>query len=190
MPRRTDPRTPNVRTDDLPEDTATDWTRAPGALRARDARARIGRLGEDIAARYLTDLGWRLLDRNWRPRTGLRGELDIVALDPGEVVGDGAPARPGRSGRPAALVVVEVKTRSSTAAGQPAEAVTGLKLGKLRSLAAAWMAQRADQVRQDEPGTGPTPPGSGAQGLRLDVVSILLRPGGPAGLRHHRGVGL
>ena len=27
-------------------------------------------------------------------------------------------------------------------------------------------------------------------GLRIDVVSIVLRPGLPAVLRHHRGVGL
>ena len=52
----------------------------------------VGRRGEDEAAAYLTALGWRILDRNWRCASG---EVDIVALD-------------GRE-----LVIVEVKTRSS-----------------------------------------------------------------------------
>ena len=84
----------------------------------------------------------------------------------------GAPAPVGT--RPAALVVVEVKTRTTLSAGPPAAAVDSAKLARLRTLAAAWAAEHS------------APHGR----LRLDVISVLLRPGLPAELRHHRGVGL
>ncbi|MDU0349458.1 YraN family protein [Actinomyces sp. MRS3W] len=128
--------------------------------RPTDPRRLTGRRGEDIAARYLTDQGWRVLERNWRPGPGMRGEVDIVALQP-------APEGPG------VLVIVEVKTRTSGVAGPPAAAVDRLKLARLRALAAAWAAGH------------PQP----HAGLRLDVVSVQLRAGRPALLRHHRGVG-
>ena len=73
-------------------------------------RAAVGRRGEDLAARYLSDHGWQIVDRNWRPGTGLRGELDLVALEPAGTAGEGPPA----------LVVIEVKTRTSLRAGPPA----------------------------------------------------------------------
>ena len=77
----------------------------------------LGRAGEQLAADHLQRLGWRILDRNWRCRLG---ELDIVALDNGE------------------LVVVEVKTRRSRAFGDPLEGVTDAKLTRLCVLAGAW----------------------------------------------------
>ena len=65
-------------------------------MRAKDAR---GRLGEELAAAHLIAQGLIVLDRNWRCDVG---EVDIVARD-----GD-------------ALVICEVKTRSSTTLRQPA----------------------------------------------------------------------
>ena len=50
----------------------------------------FGAMGEQIAARYVERLGWRIVGRN--VRVG-RGELDIVAIDGDE------------------LVVIEVRTR-------------------------------------------------------------------------------
>lgn len=144
---------------------ARDGARRPPAGRGESAaqrRRETGRLGERIAARYLVDSGWRVLERNWRPGAGLRGELDLVALDPTT----GAPAP--------ALVCVEVKTRASRPAAPPAAAVTAAKLARLRALTGAWAASH--EVAHC--------------GLRIDVVSIVLRPGLPAVLRHHRGVGL
>lgn len=80
--------------------------------------AALGRFGEDVAARYLTELGMVVLERNWRC---VEGEIDIVARD-----GD-------------TLVICEVKTRSSLAFGHPAEAVSPRKLRRLRALASRWL---------------------------------------------------
>lgn len=77
----------------------------------------VGRQGEQVAVDYLTERGYRVLDRNWRCRLG---EVDIVALD-------------GRE-----LVVVEVKARRSLAFGDPLEGVTDAKFTRLCLLAGAW----------------------------------------------------
>lgn len=87
----------------------------------------LGRWGEALAARYLSERGMRVVDRNWRCS---QGEIDIVAVD-----GD-------------CLVVCEVKTRAGTGFGEPVEAVTWRKYARLRRLAAAWLAAH------DAPTTG------------------------------------
>jgi putative endonuclease len=68
-------------------------------------RARVGREGEERAARFLESAGLRILERGWRC---VFGEIDIVAVD-------------GQ-----ALVFVEVKARLSAAFG-PAEAAVGAR---------------------------------------------------------------
>jgi putative endonuclease len=91
----------------------------------------LGQRGERIAARYLTDRGMRLLDRNWRCR---EGELDIVARD-----GD-------------AIVFCEVKTRREVGFGHPVEAVTPAKQRRLRTLGHLWLAahdEHAPDLRFD-----------------------------------------
>lgn len=92
-------------------------------MRAKDA---VGRYGEDVAVRHLTDAGLVILERNWRCR---EGEIDIVARD-GDV-----------------LVLCEVKTRRSTTYGTPLEAVTDRKAARQRVLAAKWLAERAVHPR-------------------------------------------
>jgi putative endonuclease len=93
-----------------------------------------------------------LLERNWRCADG---ELDIVAVD-GDV-----------------LVFVEVKTRSTLAFGDPAEAVDRAKSARLRRLAVRWLAAHPEQWWPE---------------VRFDVVAVVrLAPGGPS-VRHLRGV--
>lgn len=116
-------------------------------MRAKDA---VGVYGERVAARYLQEHGFRILDRNWRCSAG---EIDLVAAD-------------GR-----ALVICEVKTRSSLAYGQPAEAVIGRKAARLRRLGAVWLAEH----------------GSGWEQIRFDVVSVLRQPRGAAVVHHIEG---
>ncbi len=81
------------------------------------AKDDLGRRGEDLAAQYLVDAGYTVVDRSWRCA---RGEIALVARD-----GDDT-------------VFVEVKTRSSTAFGHPFEAITARKLARMRRLAMAW----------------------------------------------------
>ncbi len=92
-------------------------------MRVKDA---VGRFGEDVAARHLTEAGLSILERNWRCSDG---ELDVVADDSG------------------VLVFVEVKTRTTAAFGDPSEAVTRAKSARIRRLAARWLAEHPDQRR-------------------------------------------
>ena len=78
----------------------------------------LGARGEELAVRYLEDIGLDVVERNWRHRTG---ELDIIARE-GETV-----------------VFVEVKTRSGIGYGTPAEAVTYAKRTRIRGLALRWL---------------------------------------------------
>ena len=96
-----------------------------------DPRRTLGRYGEELAARYLTEQGWRVVDRNWRCA---HGEIDLVARD-----GD-------------CLVFCEVKTRTSERFGGAIEAVDHRKAARLRRLVAAWLQchdERAGRVRID-----------------------------------------
>jgi putative endonuclease len=117
-------------------------------VRAKDA---LGRFGEEVAARHLIAEGFIVLERNWRCDAG---EIDIVARD-----GD-------------ALVVVEVKTRSSVDHGTPFEAVTQRKLHRLEVLGMRWM----------------TDTGSRSRRMRVDVVSVLRPRTGRTVIEHVRGL--
>ncbi|GAA2226182.1 YraN family protein [Streptomyces amakusaensis] len=84
-----------------------------------NATGALGRYGEELAARLLTEAGMTVLARNWR--CGRAGEIDIVARD-----GD-------------AVVVCEVKTRRPGPFGQPMAAITPAKAERLRRLAECWL---------------------------------------------------
>lgn len=102
-----------------------------------DTRRAVGARGEDLAADHVTELGWTVLDRNWR--SGRAGELDLVALEPG-------------AGRYGTLVFCEVKARTGHGYGEPLEAITYAKLRRLQLLSLDWLAQhdvRCDGVRLD-----------------------------------------
>jgi putative endonuclease len=107
-------------------------------------------MGEDLAAKHLEGLGLVVLSRNWRCR---EGELDLVATD-------------GTT-----LVVCEVKTRSGSRFGIPAEAVTDEKIGRIRRLANHWL-------RTFKVGWCP---------IRFDVVSILAPAGESPTVTHIAG---
>ncbi len=117
-------------------------------MRAKDV---LGRRGEDLAAAYLAEHGFDLVERNWRCA---RGEIDLVARE-GDVT-----------------VFVEVKTRSSLDYGHPLEAITVVKLARLRRLAALWCAEHEPRAAR----------------IRIDVVAIVARTGEPPEIEHLRGV--
>ena len=112
---------------------------------------RLGRRAEATTARWLRDRGWLVLEQRWRSAAG---EIDLVCLDP-----DGI------------LVGVEVKLRRTSRAGEPAEAVSGQRLRRLRRA----LADYASRHRQ------------ASSGLRIDLVA--LTPAGHAWrLAHWPGV--
>lgn len=89
--------------------------------RSQKAAESLGKYGETVAATYLSNLGYQIVERNWRTSTG---ELDIIAY------------------RDGILAFVEVKTRTSAAFGHPAEAVGNKKLRRIQVLAAQWLTQQ------------------------------------------------
>ncbi len=96
---------------------------SPAAPDPPATHIRTGRSGEDLIADLLTRAGWHVLDRNWRATPAdhpVRGELDIVAE------------------RAGAVTIFEVKTRTGSGFGHPAEAVGPEKLQRLHRLARAW----------------------------------------------------
>jgi putative endonuclease len=105
---------------------------------------RYGMRGEELAARWYAERGYRLVARNWRCRDG---ELDLVVARHGEVV------------------FCEVKARTSDRFGLPAEAVTPAKQRRLRRLAAAFLAAAAAPDSSFSVPRGAQP--------RFDVASVL-----------------
>ncbi len=98
---------------------------------SRDPRRALGATGEDLAAAWYEERGYKVLDRNWRCT---QGEIDLVL------------------GTSAVVVFCEVKTRRSAAFGAPFEAVTVSKQRRIRVLAAKWLEahpQRGVDLRFD-----------------------------------------
>ena len=78
----------------------------------------LGKQGEDRAAQFLVKQGYKLLERNFRTRSG---EIDLIALHQGQVV------------------FVEVKTRTSDAYGAPELAVTHRKQQRMIKAALGYI---------------------------------------------------
>jgi putative endonuclease len=95
-----------------------------------------GRLFEEKAKAYLEQMGYVILEQNFRTR---QGEIDLIAKEGGM------------------LVFIEVKYRSSLAAGLPQEAVT---FKKQRTIC------RVSDIYRMQHGLGEVP-------MRYDVVADL-----------------
>jgi putative endonuclease len=85
-----------------------DYLRHRGRLRQWDPGHAWGRRGEDLAHRFLQRLGYTIVARNYRTRSG-SGEVDLIGWD-GE-----------------ALAFIEVKTRATEEFGTPESAVDAEK---------------------------------------------------------------
>jgi putative endonuclease len=101
----------------------------------------LGVRGETLAYWYLRQAGYTVVARNWRARSGV-GELDLVGWD-GPI-----------------LVFVEVKTRTSEAAGPPEAAVSLNKQKRVVRAAKEYLRQL----------------GRKPINCRFDVVSVSLNP--------------
>jgi putative endonuclease len=80
-----------------------------------------GRTGEQVAASFLSDRGYRVLAKN--QRTPL-GELDLICRTPLQIV------------------IVEVKARSGDEYGSGLEAIGPRKARRLRAAAMWWLSER------------------------------------------------
>lgn len=110
---------------------------------------RLGDRGEVFAVRYLKQQKFRILETQHQ---NAYGEVDVIAKDAG------------------CVVFVEVKTRSSTDAGRPLEAVDYRKQQRLTRIALAWLKEKK---RLGKP-------------ARFDVISIVWAGGGEPELQHFR----
>jgi putative endonuclease len=94
----------------------------------RLSRQQKGRIGEAEACRWLEEKEYRILQRNWRCRSG---EVDIIAA------------------REELLIFVEVRSRSSAAAfGTPQESVNQRKMQQVRATAAVYIQLNGEHDRQ------------------------------------------
>lgn len=84
----------------------------------------VGKFGEDLAAQYLADAGYEVIDRNWKCKLG---ELDIICKL--------------KQGREKILVFVEVKTKGGAGWGSPEEMVDKRKQQKLILVAQEYLRQ-------------------------------------------------
>jgi putative endonuclease len=101
----------------------------------------LGVRGETLAYWYLRQAGYTVVARNWRARSGA-GELDLVGWE-GPI-----------------LAFVEVKTRTSEAAGPPEEAVSPNKQKRVIRAAKEYLRQLSRKPMS----------------CRFDVVSVSLHP--------------
>lgn len=105
-----------------------------------------GKKGEKLAISWLIQQGYRILARNWRYK---RSEIDIVALT-GKI-----------------MVIVEVKTRSSSGYGRPSDFVGP---GKMRLLIDAATQYAIEMDHDGE--------------IRFDIIGIEVLKTGSYRLRH------
>ena len=123
----------------------------------RTSKQLVGDEAESFVAASLERAGWTILGRNIRAG---RGELDLVAIDPGP---------------PRELVIVEVRRRSSRAFGLAEETVAFRKRAHLRAAIGRLL----------EDGL---PGGADLPRLPIRVDLVVVEPGSP--MRHHRSIEL
>lgn len=94
-------------------------TTADNILKSTKQENRVkGDIGENKAAKYLTDKGYEILETNYKNKLG---EIDIIAKDDNRIV------------------FVEVKARATAKYGYPREAVNEYKQRKIRMVAESYL---------------------------------------------------
>jgi putative endonuclease len=99
----------------------------------------LGTKGEQAAAEYLAGKGYKIIERNWRFG---KDEIDIIAQ------------------KDSFIIIVEVKTRSTSFFGEPEEAVDRQKRRFLIRAADKYVNQKAIDLE-----------------VRFDIVSVIFEQG-------------
>lgn len=106
----------------------------------------LGIQGEQIAKDYLMQNDYEILDENW---THLKSEIDIIAYQHQKII------------------FIEVKTRSSTAFGQPEDFVSKAKQKQMELASAEYIELMNHQGE-----------------IRFDIIAILFNPQNKYTLKH------
>ena len=109
----------------------------------------IGKLGEDIAVKYLEKHGYKILDRNYRKSWG---EIDIIASE--NIGKNQFLVRQSQE-----LVFIEVKTQNQKFEWRPEENITRHKKRQLSRIVLTYL--KANRIPED-------------QNWRVDVLAITL----------------
>ncbi len=102
-----------------------------------DKRQKVGQAGEEAAREYLITIGYKIIATNYRCPLG---EIDIVARDN------------------QAIVIIEVRSKTSIRYGLPEESLTPAKARRLKRLALYYLQSKAGQEVK----------------CRIDFIAILL----------------
>ena len=94
-------------------------------------RKTIGAKGESVAARYLIEKGYKIIERNWGSKWG---EIDLIAAS-GVI--------------PEVYVFVEVKTKVGEDFGTPEEMINRSKLAQIQKMASAYDSAKNKPKRLD-----------------------------------------
>jgi len=121
-------------------------------------RGVVGAAAESAAVAYLQQAGWTVLARNVRVNAD---EIDILASEPGSV---------------GVLVLVEVRSTSTSRFGSAAESVDARKVGRLYR--AAGVLRRQGLALLGMPGGAPTL-------TRVDLVTLRRVRGGRWSVEDH-----
>ena len=84
-------------------------------------KIKLGRFGEQVAAKYLQNKGYKILAKNYYTR---EGEIDLVCQ------------------KDDVIIFVEVKTRTNQTFGWPEEAVTDEKLEKIATASEEYLQEK------------------------------------------------
>lgn len=119
----------------------------------------VGKLGEDLAKKYLEKKGYKVLEQNYKTKYA---EIDLVAEKPEGFFGFGQ----------SKLVFVEVRTKIGENFGSPEDTLNQNKLRKVLHNALAYSAFKKWQ--------GPS---------RIDAICIVLNPNySISRLTHHENI--
>jgi putative endonuclease len=92
-------------------------------------KIQIGKKGEDIAIEYLVNIGYTILERNYRTS---HGEIDIIANFKDK------------------LIFVEVKTRTVKSFGEPEESISNYKKNNIINSAEHYLREHySDEISVD-----------------------------------------
>jgi putative endonuclease len=106
----------------------------------------IGKEGEEIAVTFLLEKGYEIAERNWRFS---KAEVDIICKKDDQ------------------LIFIEVKTRSYTYFGEPAEFVTTKKEELMMDAANVYMTKTKYEWK-----------------IRFDIISVILDKNGVHKIEH------